>query len=391
MNPTDPPELCYLDCAATTRVAPEVSEQMQPFLREHFANPSSRHPLGVRVAAALEEARERVARTSGARSENVIFTSGGTEANNLAVLGLARARRKLGRHVIVGPTEHPSVREAALALGEEGFEIEIAPLAGDGGLDLEGFAALLRPDTVLVAQMLVNNEFGTVYPVSRLARLVRANAPAALLHVDAVQGPGKFDLSLSELGAHSMAISAHKVHGPKGTGALILAEELPLRPLVFGGGQQKGRRSGTENVAGCVGFARALELADEHLEEARRTMASFREVVREGLVPIPGARVLSPGPERALSPAIVAILLPPPPSEVWMHHLEARGVMTSAGSACHARSTEISPALRALGLDPETAKGVLRISFSRETTRSEVSSACRHLAEIGRELMGKTR
>lgn len=389
----NPPELdlCYLDGAATTRVAPEVVARMLPFLRESFANPSSRHPLGVAAATALEEAHRLTARLTGARPEQVIFTSGGTEANNLAVLGLARARRARGRHIVVGPTEHPSVRESALALEEEGFEVESAPLGSDGGLDLDAFANRLRPDTVLVAQMLVNNEFGTVYPVARLARIVRANAPAAVLHVDAVQGPGKFDVSLAELGAHSMSISAHKVHGPKGTGALILAEELPLRPLVFGGGQEQGRRSGTENVAGCVGFACALELADDSLEAARATMTGFREVVREGLAPIAGARVLAPGPDGALSPAIVAILLPAPPAEVWMHHLEARGVMTSAGSACHAKTTEISPALRALQLTDDEARGVLRLSFSRETSAEEVTEAMRRLREVAGELAGSGR
>src|SRR6185503_12074636 len=184
-----------LDNAATTPLAPEVHAAMAPFLAETFGNPSSRHSMGVSAARAIEEARRRVARMTGAEAENVVFTSGGTEANNLAVLGLARARAKHGRHVVIGPTEHPCVRDAARALASEGFELDTMRLDGAGGLDLEH--THLRPDTVLVAQMLVNNEFGTIYPVARLARAVRAAAPHAVLHIDAVQAIGKVPVSLA--------------------------------------------------------------------------------------------------------------------------------------------------------------------------------------------------
>ncbi|MEW6073354.1 MAG: cysteine desulfurase family protein [Planctomycetota bacterium] len=383
------PSPIYLDHAATTPLAPGVAAAMAPFLAEAFGNPSSRHPLGVRAARALEEARGCVARILGTAPAGIVFTAGGTEANNLAVQGLARARRRDGRHVVVGPTEHPSVRQAAAALAEEGFEVETARLGADGGLDLDGFASLLRPDTVLVAQMLVNNEFGTVYPIARLARIVRARAPRAALHVDAVQGPGKLEVSLAGLGADSLAIAAHKLHGPKGAGALALAPGARPRPLLFGGGQEHGLRSGTENVAGCVGLARALAIADERLAATRAALAGFRTILAGIVAEIPGARLLAPGGE--LSPAIVALVLPPPPAEVWLHHLEARGVLASAGSACHAKTHEISPAFRALGFGEAEARGMVRFSFSRTTAEAEVRAAGERLREVARELGGARR
>ncbi len=382
----------YLDNAASTPIDPEVRAAMLPFLEEGFGNPSSRHGLGVRSARALEEARERVARATGARPENVVFTSGGTEANNLAVLGLARARARHGRHVLIGPTEHPCVRDPAQALQDEGFEVESLRLDRRGGLDLESLAERLRPETVLVAQMLVNNEFGTIYPVARLARAVRANAPQALVHVDAVQACGKVEVSLGELGAHSLAISAHKIHGPKGAGALVLADGVRPRPLVFGGDQERGLRSGTENVSGLVGLGRAAELASSRLRETTRSVAELRALLIAGLSRI-GAELLEPGGDEGCAGAIAAVLLPgppAPPAEAWMHHLEARGVYTSVGSACHARKGALSPALLALGLDEERARRVLRFSFARTTSLEELRGALDALESVAGELGART-
>ena len=382
-------DVVYLDHAATTPLAPEVREAMLPWLGASFGNPSSRHPMGLHAAAAVEEARATVAQATGGSTANVLFTSGGTEANNLAVLGLARARRRRGRHVLVGPTEHPSVRDAALALVDEGFEVERLRLGSGGELDLEDLVARLRDDTVLVLQMLVNNEFGSIYPVARVARVVRANAPNAVLHVDAVQVLGKLELSIGELGAHSLAISAHKLHGPKGAGALVLTEGVQPRPLVFGGGQERGLRSGTENVSGIVGLGRAVELASADVRGVHERLEALRELLRRELAAVPGARLLDPGESR--SPAICAVLLPGPPAEVWMHHLETLGVMTSVGSACQARKRDVSPALVALGLDEDQARHVLRISFSRPTTEGDVMRAVSALAVVEHALCGSVR
>lgn len=382
-------ETLYLDNAATTPLAHEVRGAMAPFLAQRFGNPSSRHALGVEAARALEEARRQVARLTGVVPEGVVFTSGGTEANNLAVLGLARARAKLGRHVLIGPTEHPCVRDSARALVEEGFELETLRLDARGALDLEHARTRLRPDTVLVAQMLVNNEFGTIYPLARLARSLRAEAPAALLHVDAVQAVGKVDVTLGALGAHSLALSAHKFHGPKGAGALVLAAGVRPRPLVFGGEQERGLRSGTENVPGIVGLGRAAALVEELAASASTHVAALRAEFRGRLARLAGAELLEPGASDGLADAIVSLLLPGPPAEVWQHHLEARGVFTSVGSACQAKKGGLSPALLALGLDEARAKRVLRVSFSRETSLDEARAGVDALCAVAAELRAR--
>ena len=375
----------YLDHAATTPLAPAVRAALEPFLGAEFGNPSSRHPLGVRASSALDEARRRAARAVGGRPDGVVFTSGGTEANNLAVLGFARARRRRGAHIVLGPTEHPSVRAPALSLCDEGFEVEEARLDARGDLDLEDLERRLRPDTVLVALMLVSNELGTLYPLARAARLVRARSPAAALHTDAVQAAGKVELSLSALGVDSLSVSAHKIHGPKGSGALLLAEGAePPRPLLQGGGQERGLRSGTEHVAGCVGLGLALELAAQDAESGAQAPSAARALLARLLGEMEGVRVLAPGSARA--PSILSAVLPGPPAEVWMHHLEVHGVMTSAGSACHAKEKAASPALLALGLTPDEARRVLRFSFARTTTLAEVEAAAEALGAVAREL-----
>lgn len=377
----------YLDHAATTPLDPRVRAAMEPFLGERFGNPSSVHRAGVRAAEALDEARRRIARVVGARPERVVFTGGGSEANALGVLGQARARRARGTHVLVGPTEHPCVRESAARLAREGFEVETLPLDAQGALDLEAAAERLRPDTVLVAQMVVNNEFGSVYAVAELARLARARSPHAAVHLDAVQALGKLELSLPDLGVDSLALSAHKVHGPKGVGALCLADPEPrVEPLIPGGGQEGGLRAGTQNVAGAVAFGVAAELAERDRPRAAAHMRTLRERLVAGLEAL-GARVLAPGANvREPSCAILAAVFAGPPAEVRLHHLDARGVAASAGSACQAGKSEISPALLAIGLSADEARRVLRFSLSRDTTAEEVERALAALDEVEREL-----
>ena len=381
----------YLDNAATTPLAPAVREAMRPFLEEEFGNPSSRHPLGARASAALEAARRSVAERVGARPEGVVFTSGGTEANNLGVLGFARARRRHGRGVVIGPGEHASVQNAAAALADEGFSVEQVRATAGGGLDLDHLASLLDEHTVLVSQMAVSNELGVVHPVERVARLVRASAPNAWLHVDAVQALGKLELSLAALGAHGLSISAHKIHGPKGSGALVLAPGVRPRPLLFGGGQEHGLRSGTENVAGCVGMARAVELADDARPAADELWRRLRARLAAGLAAVPGARLFAPPAPAPVAAAIAPLVLPGPPAEVWMHHLEVHGVLTSVGSACHAKKGAVSPALLALGLSKDEAQRVLRISLSRDTTETEIDRLLRALETVHATLAAGTR
>lgn len=379
--------LLYFDHAATTPVDPAVLAAMRPYLREEFGNPSARYPLGVRAEDALDRARARVARVVGARAEDVTFTSGGTEANNLAVLGAARAAGA-GR-VLVGATEHPSVREPALALAREGFEVHEVPLAAGGAFDPGAFERLLDADTVLVAQMLANNEVGTLYPVRELARRVRRLAPRAHVHVDAVQALGKVELSLGELGADSSSLSAHKVGGPKGAGALVTRAGVELVPLFFGGGQEAGRRSGTENVAGIVGLGEAARLAEERLPACRSTLAALHAAFLAGVAAIDGVAPLQAGgPGAPTVHSISSLCVEGAPAEVWLHHLEARGVCASAGSACRSRKGEVSPAFAALGLTADEARRVLRFSFGCTTTAEELALALEALASVAAELSG---
>jgi len=377
-------ELTYLDHAATTPLARSVREAMAPYLDQSFGNPSSRHPAGVDAARAVGRARSRVARALAVEPRHVVFTSGGTEALNLAVIGAARAARSKGRRIVIGPTEHACVRGAAEALEREGFELVRMKLDARGDLDLADAASQLTADTVLVAQMYANNEFGTVYPIARLAALVRKLAPRARIVVDAVQACGKLDCAPHELGVDAVAISAHKLHGPKGVGALALASEFPIEPLLHGGGQEHGLRSGTENVAGCVGFGEALELAERERESAMARWTQLRATLTERLGAAFGARVLEPGARRL--PSILALVWPGAPAEVRMHHLERHGVFVSAGSACQANKRELSPALRALGMSDDDIRSTLRISFGRTTTPQDVERAAQALEQVQREL-----
>ncbi len=381
-------EAIYLDNAATTPLSPVVREAMEPWLTGEWGNPSSVHRMGVRAREAVDRARAQVARAVGAPPEGVIFTSGGTEANNLALFGLLPARRERSGGLLVGPTEHASVRAAAAALAGEGVAVTTASLDEGGALDLEALGESLEREPALVAQMLVSNEFGSVYPLAELSRMIRARtAGRTLLHVDAVQALGKLELSMASIGADSLSLSAHKIHGPKGVGALVLSRELPLRPLIHGGGQEEGARSGTENVAGIVGFGRAAELADRLLSSTAAHLARLRARLVAGIEALEGVELLAPGGEAAPhQPGIVSLTVPGAAAEVWLHHLDARGVAVGTGSACQVRKREISPVLSAVGLSPERARGVLRLSFSRENTLEELDRVVILLREVHGEL-----
>jgi len=379
----------YLDNAATTPLSPEVREAIEPFLGGSFGNPSSRHPLGIEAARAVERARERIALVLGAPDpDGVVFTSGGTEANNLGVLGAARARRRHGKHVLVGAAEHPSVRMPVQTLGQEGYTCETLRLAPGGALDLQDAARALRPDTCLVTHMAVNNEFGSRYPIEELSALVRGHSPHAHVHVDLIQALGKVPVSFAELGADSISISAHKLHGLKGTGALVMHPDTRLAPLVFGGGQERDVRPGTENVIGIVALGAAVEQAVRKLETSHAHMHALQRLLAGEIANLEGYELLEArgGGRDGFSPAIAALLLPGPPAEVWMHHLEEKGVYTSVGSACNARSKEASPGLFALGLDERSARQVLRLSFAGTTSEDEVRDAVAALRRVGQEL-----
>ena len=331
----------YLDNAATTPMGEEVRRAMGPFLEAEYGNPSARYGAGVRASEALAMARARVRSALCAENHRVVFTSGGTEANNLAVLGSAR-KRKQGV-VWFGATEHASVRLPALALGDEGFQARALPLTQEGDLDLAAALDGISKDAVCVAHMLVNNEVGTLYDIPSFFAAVREKAPRAHLHVDCIQGLGKLDLDLLDLGADSLSVSGHKVHGPKGSGALIVRKDANLAPLILGGPQEDGLRSGTENVAGAVGLAVAVERAVQAQDAFHQSAAACRAVLESGLENMRGM-VARKSPRSVDS--IVSVEVPGAPGEVWQHHLEGLGFEVGVGSACQSKSGEISPALQ---------------------------------------------
>ena len=360
---------------------------MQGWWQENYANPSSRHAAGVAASEALDEARRRVAWATGAQPDRVVFTSGATEANNLAVIGHARARKGHGRHVLVGPLDHPSSRMPALWLAEEGYEVEELQLDSTGALDLADAEARVRSDTVLVTQMFANNEFGCIFPIRELAQIVRRQAPHAAIHVDSVQALGKIDIDVESLGVDSIAISAHKINGPKGAGALVRANDAAIHPIVQGGGQESGIRAGTQDVPAICGLGLAAKLAESEREHAAEHMGELLRVMKEAVASRELGRVIEPGtPSQPLLPNILSFIIEGPPAEVFLHHLDARGLAASAGSACQSTKKSMNPALFAIGLDEGEARRVLRLSIGKRTSLEEVQRGLELLEEVRNEL-----
>ncbi|MFE5673087.1 cysteine desulfurase family protein [Agromyces sp. NPDC056523] len=370
--------MIFADHAATTPVRREALEAMWPYLTGAFGNASSRHGIGEEAARALAWAREAVAAVVRARPGDVVFTSGGTEADNLAVKGLALANPR-GRHVVVSPVEHEAVLEAADALRRlHGFEVDQVAVDATGMVVPEALARAIRPDTTLVSVQLANNEVGTVNPVADLARL--AHGSGALMHTDAVQAAGWLPLSLDALGVDAMSLAGHKVGAPKGTGALVVRGRLPIEPVLHGGGQERGRRSGTENVAGAVAFATALQLADAERADAASRVASLATRFREHVAATVPDAVPTGHPAERL-PGTVSFVFPGTSGEAVLLELERRDVIVSSGSACAAGSDEPSHVLTAMGVPPEVAQTAVRFSFGADATAADVEAAAAALAQ----------
>lgn len=368
--------IAYLDHAASTQPLPEVVEATARAMSEHFANPSSLHGLGAAAARALEEARQRVAGLIHAEPDELVFTGSGTEANALGLLGAARTTRL--RHIVISAIEHAAIYDSARRLSSDGFQIsEVAP-GPDGRVSVQSMLAAVTPETSVVALMLVNNEIGTVQPVADLARGLRALGRRIHLHVDAVQAAGMLAIDVRTKGADSLALSAHKLHGPKGAGALWIRKGKRLVPLHGGGGQERDLRSGTENLAGCVGFGVAAEAARPSMQSTARVRElrdRLETLIFAGLAQARPAVPLSS--ERA--PHIASLLLPGLPAEPVLHALESRGVFASEGAACSSHAREQSRVLASLNIPLST--GALRFSLSRFTTSEEVEHAARALVE----------
>jgi cysteine desulfurase len=362
----------YLDEAATTPLSREVLEAMWPFLSTEFGNPSSHHEVGEVARRALDQARADVAGVLGAKASEITFTSGGTESDNTAIKGIALAEPR-GRHVIVSAVEHPAVLESAEFLGRLGYEITILGVDSTGMVSPHELAAALRDDTTLVSIQYANNEVGTIQPIEALAAAAaHRNVP---FHTDAVQAAGWLDLDVDALGVQAMSISGHKIGAPKGIGILYVGRRTRFEPLIHGGGQESGRRSGTENVAAVVGMAAALT----HPSGSSAATVGRRDAfIAHVLAGVPGA-VLTGHPTQRL-PGSASFVFPGTSGEAILLELESRGIVCSSGSACAAGSDEPSHVLTAMGFDGPTAQTAVRFTFGRATTADDLDNTATELA-----------
>ncbi|HEY3248386.1 MAG TPA: cysteine desulfurase family protein [bacterium] len=378
------PEI-YLDNAATTRPDPSVVGAMTRALTEDFGNPSSLHGKGVSAERVISSARDAVAASLGVAAGEIVFTSGGTEANNLAVLGAARSAR--GRHVVVSAIEHASVLGPTRTLAAEGFEVTTLPVDAAGRVSIPALTAALRPDTVLVSVMAVNNELGTIEPLDELARVIgahRTGGATALFHVDAVQAWGKIALRPSRWGVDLLSISGHKVHGPKGIGALYIRRGVRLAALVSGGDQERAVRPGTENVPGIAGMGEAARLLATDIDGAAAQMSALTARLRDRLLQIPGVTINTP--PGGAAPHILNATFSGARGETLLHRLEMDGIYVSTGSACHSHQPTPSHVLLAIGRTPEEAAASLRFSVSRSTTAAEIDAAAAAVDAAASEL-----
>ena len=365
----------YLDHAATTPLRAEALEAMLPYLQEAFGNPSSIHAAGQRARKALEEARDTVAKALDCRANEVVFTSGGTESDNAAIKGGATALRPTGNHVVTTVIEHHAVLHTCHQLESLGFDVTYVPVDGEGLVDPRDVLDAVTDETVLVSVMYANNEIGTVQPVAEIARLVKERAReqgrTILVHTDAVQAAGYLDLSVKRLGVDLLSLSAHKFHGPKGAGALFVRRGTPFTPLLMGGGQERERRSGTENVPAIVGMAEALRLAELEREEACGHSAALRDRIAAGILErVPGS-LLNGHATRRL-PNNVNVCFPGLEAEPVLLGLDLKGIYASSGSACSTASLEPSHVLTAIGRPADIARGSLRVTVGRTTTDDDV-------------------
>ncbi len=366
--------MIYMDNAATTKISKAVAEEISNTV-EVFGNPSSLHRLGIEAEKKVEAAREQIAKKLGVNKKSVFFTSGGTESNNLALIGTANLLQKRGKHIITSKIEHPSVLETANFLEKQGFEVSFAPVDCEGRLDLEKFSELLRPDTVLVSVMHANNETGVIQPVESLKRMMKEKSPIAKLHIDAVQSFCKIPVTPTLWDADMVSVSAHKIHGPKGVGALYI-KDGKISPLIHGGEQQGTVRPGTENVLGIAGFAKAAETAEYDFNRAKILREYFRERL---LTEVENIKIN--GSDEFSSGSVLNVSFLGVKAEILLHAFEAKGLYVSTGSACSSHKPQPSHVLQAMGLSKKEVEGAVRFSFDETLTEEEIEAAVKIIKE----------
>ncbi len=370
----------YLDNSATTRCSERVKNVMLELLTTDYGNPSSMHRMGADAERRVREAREKIAGTLKTDEKEIYFTSGGTEANNMAVIGAAMANRRAGNHIITTSIEHPSVSAPIGFLEEQGFRVTYLSVDNDGILSLEELKDAVCDETILISLMMVNNEIGAAEPVEEAIRIAREKNPNVVVHVDAIQAYGKYRIYPKRIGIDLLSVSGHKIHGPKGVGFLFIKDKTKIKPIIYGGGQQKGLRSGTENVPGAVGLGEAAAEIYEDFEQKIEGLYQIRERLTEGLLKMEGVFV-NGKKGRDAAPHIVSVSVSGVRSEVLLHALEERGVYVSAGSACASNKPSVSPTLSAIGLKKSLLDSTVRFSFSVETTAEEIDYALSVLRE----------
>ena len=373
----------YLDNSATTRCSDMATKVMIELLTQDFGNPSSLHMKGIEAEKYVNEARKKIAKTLKVQEKEIYFTSGGTESNNLAIIGGADANHRAGKHVITTSIEHASVSNPMKYLEEQGYEVTYLSVDENGVISLEELEQSIRPDTILVSIMQINNEIGAVEPIAEAGALIKRINPQILFHVDAIQSYGKIRINPKKANIDMLSVSGHKIHGPKGSGFLYIKDKTKIKPILFGGGQQKGMRSGTENVPAIAGLAVAAEEIYEHLEENVEHLYQLKEHFVSEILKIDGVTVngipqnaAAPGEGiRQTAPHVVSVSIEAVRAEVMLHALEDKQVYVSAGSACSSNKPSISSTLKSIGVKDSLLDSTVRFSFSVHTTLEEVDYA----------------
>ena len=361
--------LLYLDNSATTEISKEVLSAMEPYLKENFGNPSTLYSIGRESKKALELARKQVADSINAKTDEIIFTSGGSESDNLAIKGIAFKLKSKGNHIITTEIEHPAVKETLHFLESLDFNVTYLPVYENGVIKVEDLKEAITPETILITIMHANNEIGTIQPIEEIGKLARENN--IIFHSDAVQSFGKIDIDVEKLNVDLLSLSSHKINGPMGVGALYTKKGVRLVPLIHGGGQERGIRSGTENVPGIVGFAKACELANNNLNEKQEKLVAIRdEIIEKVLDKIPESYLN--GDKEIRLPNLINFRFRAIEGESLVLLLDSKGYQTSTGSACSSKNLESSPVLTALGLDPVDVHGSLRISLSPNSNEFDI-------------------
>lgn len=377
----------YLDNNATTPLAPEVFEAMRPYWLDDYGNASSIHWYGQRAKAAVEEARERVARLIGAQAGEVVFTGGGTESDNMAIFGLVGAAKSASPHVVTTTIEHHAVLSPVMALGRRAASVTYVAVGPSGVVNPADVAQALRPDTVLISVMHVNNELGTIQPIEEIGRIAREND--VYFHTDAVQAVGRIPVEVDRLGVDLLSLSAHKLYGPKGVGALYIRKGTPLHPLLYGGHHERDRRAGTENVPGIVGLGRAAELAFDRMQDDALCVAALRDRLEEGILRSVSQASIN-GDVRRRVPGTINISFDGIEAEGFVIALDLKGVACSTGAACSSGSVEPSHVLAAIGKTREQARSSVRFSVGRYNAQQDVDCTLAILPEVARRLRAKS-